>query len=435
VNAPVGTAANKLATLKRIFLAALFFWSGALISLLCWAVMKEEDHVLQYAQLEAKANFNKDMALRNWVSKRGGIYVPVSENTPPNPYLADMPERDVRTASGKQLTLMNTSYMLRQTMNEFSELYGVKCRITSLKPVNPDNAPDPWETAVLEQFERGAREISEVAEIGGKPYLRYMQAVYEEESCLSCHFKQHVWKKGEVRGGIGVSVPLEPYLAIKRPTVRLLLFSYGLLWLLGVSGIVFVSRFARRQIIRQDSIETELERLNGILIRQTRYDELTQLHSRRAFNRRLCEEWLRWCRDRTVFSVLIGDVDFFRRYNDTCGLMTGYSCLKAVADELQKIARPGDFTARYGGEEFVLLLPNTDLNQAMSVAEKARLAVEQLAVPHSASGCAKVVTLSIGVASSDQFADTDSCNDLLDLADKALYEAKKKGRNRVECLP
>ena len=109
--------------------------------------------------------------------------------------------------------------------------------------------------------------------------------------------------------------------------------------------------------------------------------------------------------------------------------------LRAVAEELQNTAAGiNDFTARYGGEEFVLLLPGADLSQAMAVAERIRQAVEQLAIPHSSSGCAAVVTLSIGAASSVQAATKFSCHDLIDLADKALYKAKKKGRNRIESL-
>ncbi|MGX9727370.1 MAG: diguanylate cyclase [Candidatus Electronema sp. VV] len=440
ISAPLDTLAGKTAvklrTLNGISCAVLLFWSGTLITLLYWAVVKEEGHALHYARLEARANFNKDMALRNWVSKRGGIYVPVSADTPPSPYLAHMSERDVKTASGKQLTLMNATYLLRQTMNEFSELYGIRGRITSLNPLNADNAPDVWETAVLEQFEQGVQEVSEVAQIGGAPYLRYMQAVYAEESCLSCHFQQHTWKKGNVRGGIGVSVPLVPYLAIKRHTARLLLFSYSLLWLLGAVGIFFVNRFARRQMLRQENTEAELERLNEVLSRQARHDELTQIFNRRAFNQRLCEEWQCWQRNQQhVFSVLLADIDFFKCYNDTYGHLMGDSCLRAVAEALKKTTtRPGDFTARYGGEEFVLLLPGTDLSQALAIAERVRQAVEQLAIPHSSSSCAEVVTLSIGAASSVQAAAKFSCHDLIDLADKALYEAKRKGRNRTENL-
>ncbi|WP_417910152.1 diguanylate cyclase [Candidatus Electronema sp. PJ] len=429
--------AAKLRLLNRISLAVLLFWSGTLSCLLWWAIANEEDHALHYARLEARANFNKDMSLRNWISKRGGIYVPVSKDTPPNPYLAHMSERDIQTASGKQLTLMNATYMLRQTMNEFSALYGIRGRITSLTPLNPDNAPDGWETAVLKQFAGGVQqEVSEVAEIGGKPYLRYMQVVYAEDSCLSCHFQQQVWKKGNVRGGIGISVPLEPYLSLERHTSRLLMCSYGLLWLLGASGVLVVNRFARRQTLRQDNTEAELERLNAVLSRQARHDELTQVYNRRAFNQRLCEEWQQWQRKSTVFSVLLADIDFFKRYNDTYGHLMGDSCLRAVAEALQKIAtRPGDLIARFGGEEFVMLLPGTDLSPAMAVAERARQAVEQLAIPHSSSDCAKVVTLSIGAAASVQAAAKCSCHDLIDLADKALYEAKNNGRNRIESLP
>ena len=171
-------------------MTAFLFWTAALTGLLLWAVTKETRQVLNYAGMEAKANFNKDVALRNWAAKRGGVYVPVSKDTPPNPYLAHVPERDIETPSGRKLTLMNPAYMLRQTMQEFSELYGVKGRITSLKLLNPINTPDAWEKKALHQFEQGVSEISEVTSIDGKPYLRYMQAFYIKEPCLKCHSHQ-----------------------------------------------------------------------------------------------------------------------------------------------------------------------------------------------------------------------------------------------------
>ncbi|MCI5144307.1 MAG: DUF3365 domain-containing protein [Candidatus Electrothrix sp. AR3] len=248
---------GKLATLNFISLVMLVFWSAVLTGLLYWAVAKEKQHVLQYAQLEARASFNKDIALRNWVAERGGIYVQVSDKTPVNPYLEHVVDRDIKTSSGKELTLMNPAYMLRQTMNEFSELYGIKGRITSLKPFNPLNTPDPWEMKALRQFEKGVNEVSELSTLDGAPYLRYMQAFYTKEGCLKCHEYQG-YEVGDVRGGIGVSVPLQPYINIKKNTVRTLRFSYGIVWLLGLLGIVSVNRFTKGHILKQYQIRAEL---------------------------------------------------------------------------------------------------------------------------------------------------------------------------------
>ncbi|MGX9725816.1 MAG: diguanylate cyclase [Candidatus Electronema sp. VV] len=236
--------------------------------LLLWALAKEERHLLEYARLEARANFNKDMALRAWAAKHGGVYVPAAPDTPPNPYLSHLPERDVLTTSGKRLTLMNPAYMLRQVMNDFSGQYGIRGRITSLRPLNPINAPDPWELRVLRQFEQGETEVSELTEIGGEPYLRYMRAFRTQDDCLKCHRHQG-YKQGDVRGGIGVSVPLRPYMEIRQRATTVLAVSYGLLWLIGGAGLLGVNRLVRKQILLRRGMEAELlkekERLELVL--------------------------------------------------------------------------------------------------------------------------------------------------------------------------
>lgn len=261
-------AANRLRLLHCISWTVLLFWTAVLAGLLLWALSKEERHLLEYARLEARANFNKDMALRTWTAKHGGVYVPIAPDTQPNPYLSHLPDRDILTTSGKRLTLLNPAYMLRQVMNDFSGQYGIKGRITSLKPLNPSNAPDAWEARVLDQFQHGTQEVSELTEIDGQPYLRYMRAFYIQADCLKCHGHQG-YKEGDVRGGIGVSVPLQPYIDITRRTKTVLLVSYTLLWLLGSAGLLGMNRFVRKQIVRQHSMETELrkekERLDLVL--------------------------------------------------------------------------------------------------------------------------------------------------------------------------
>jgi hypothetical protein len=128
------------------------------------------------------------------------VYVPVTDKTPPNPYLSHIKERDIKTPDGKALTLMNPAYMLRQTMETYKSLYGVRGHITSLKHFRPETAPDQWEKSALQEFERGVKEIHAVAEMNGKPYYRYMEPMIVKTGCLKCHGHQG-YKEGDVRGG------------------------------------------------------------------------------------------------------------------------------------------------------------------------------------------------------------------------------------------
>lgn len=160
-------------------------------------------------------------------------------------------------------------------------------------------------------------------------------------------------------------------------------------------------------------------------------DALTGLANRRAFDERLDAEWQRGLRSGQSLAIVLLDVDHFKIYNDTYGHPQGDACLRSVAAVLAGVAvRTGDLAARYGGEEFVLVLPGTNAAGASVVAERVRTAIELLAMPHSGSSVAPVVTVSAGVAVAETGRTTSQA--LVERADEALYRAKERGRNRVE---
>ncbi|MBW1790321.1 MAG: DUF3365 domain-containing protein, partial [Deltaproteobacteria bacterium] len=187
-------------------------WSIVVSCFLLIGIFHIQHNKQEMIENEARANFNKDQALRLWATTHGGVYVPVTEETPPNPYLSHVKDRDIKTPDGKALTLMNPAYMLRQTMEKYEGLYGVRGHITSLKYFRPETAPDEWEKYALQEFEKGAKDISEFAEMDGKSYFRYMSPVIVNKGCLKCHGHQG-YKVGDVRGGVSVSVPMAQYLA------------------------------------------------------------------------------------------------------------------------------------------------------------------------------------------------------------------------------
>jgi adenylate cyclase len=159
-------------------------------------------------------------------------------------------------------------------------------------------------------------------------------------------------------------------------------------------------------------------------------DELTRLANRRAFNQVLEREWRRAVRSQTSLSLIICDVDYFKLYNDTYGHPQGDECLRQVAQALRgALKRPADLAARYGGEEFVILLPQTDQEGAMQVAETVRSYVRSLQLAHRSSHVSDSVTLSLGVSSTVPLAHMPATA-LINVADRALYEAKQQGRNR-----
>lgn len=178
----------------------------------------------------------------------------------------------------------------------------------------------------------------------------------------------------------------------------------------------------------------ESKRRADLLASLAMIDGLTHLPNRRRFDEQLELEWKRCQRDSLPLSLLLMDIDDFKGFNDRFGHGEGDSCLQRVAEALAKAAhRPTDLLARYGGEEFVALLPDTDALGAWQVAERLRVAVEALGIPHAPAGAGRVVTLSVGYATRepDSEAAATTPEALLNAADEQLYAAKRDGRNRV----
>lgn len=162
-------------------------------------------------------------------------------------------------------------------------------------------------------------------------------------------------------------------------------------------------------------------------------DGLTGIPNRRRFDERLQVEWRACRRTELPLSIIMIDVDHFKKYNDHYGHLEGDLCLKIVAQALRGDQwRPRDIASRYGGEEFICLMPEASLEDALSKAESIRKRVFELAVPHAASQNADRVTISVGVACT--IPDEDEPDSLLSVADEQLYKAKEGGRNRVEGL-
>ncbi len=191
---------------------------------LTWNVYNIKQHVRELAIDKARTHAEKDQAFRVWATKHGGVYVPVSDRTPPNLYLLNVHERDIITPLGTHLTLMNPAYMMRQ-MNEEYPKSNVSGNITSLNLLRPENKPDDWERSALLAFEQGVKEVSDFVDFQGKSHLRWMQPMITQKPCLKCHEAQG-YKEGDVRGGLSVSVSMAPYLAIESKEKKMLLLTH-----------------------------------------------------------------------------------------------------------------------------------------------------------------------------------------------------------------
>ncbi|WP_039874684.1 sensor domain-containing diguanylate cyclase [Herbaspirillum frisingense] len=207
-----------------------------------------------------------------------------------------------------------------------------------------------------------------------------------------------------------------------------------LLIVIGYGGNRLVAQVAGRETAEMEAItaRTELERLYRTLEAQSQKDGLTDVFNRRYFDAALTAELARLNRSGESLSLIMVDVDHFKRYNDTYGHAAGDICLKQVAAALNGVARrQGDIVARYGGEEFALILPNCNAASAAAISGRLVQAVRALRIPHEGSPVGQV-TISVGAASlaSGKGAQVDA-RDLIDSADAALYLAKEQGRDRA----
>jgi two-component system chemotaxis family response regulator WspR len=192
----------------------------------------------------------------------------------------------------------------------------------------------------------------------------------------------------------------------------------------------FIAQLERDEAYRAlDAVRAQLEASNQELHRLTTVDALTQLANRRYLDETLDVEWRRCRREQVPLSLILGDVDHFKNYNDAYGHQAGDDCLRQVALSLQTaVRRSGDLVARYGGEELAVVLPGTSGSGALIVAQHLRARVEDLGIPHTGSPYG-VVTLSLGVACCLPESD-DTLADFIGATDGALYRAKREGRNR-----
>ncbi len=259
---------------RLYFFAATATWVIVVIGLML--INLRQIHEAQYAMAtsNARAHVNEDNAFRFWVASHGGVYVPVTDRIQPNANLSHIPERDIETPSGKSLTLINSAYLLRMIMRDYADLYGIQGHLVGITPSQKETTPDEWEKVALSKFQEGTSEVSEVATIDGVPYLRLMKPMYNVEPCLKCHAHQN-YTVGNVMGGVSVSVPLGPYLAGMRSQIIFCAACYGIVLVLGLTGI----RLGRNRLIHhieeRDKIEDALRERTADLEKANR--ELLQV--------------------------------------------------------------------------------------------------------------------------------------------------------------
>lgn len=359
---------------------------------------------------QARALFSSIVLARKWNASFNGVYVEKKEGIQSNPYLENP---DITASDGRVFTKKNPALMTRE-ISELAENGGFfKFRITSLKPLNPNNKPDEFEASALQMFESGKEEVFKISVLNEKPFFRYMAPLYVEESCLQCHAKQG-YKKGQIRGGISVSFDVTSLQKkLTENTVFILIFAVATTGLL--LGLIYI--FTSRLIQRVSDARAEIERMAIT-------DGLTEIFNRRHLLERFEEELERAKRNNSELGCILIDIDYFKQINDTFGHQIGDKVIVEISKTLKSSIRAYDVLGRYGGEEFLIVMPDAGIESTTQLAERVRDKVKESPI------LGTPVTISAGV--SNYQAGDETIEEIIRRADHGLYKAKHSGRDSVE---
>ncbi len=413
-NVSSGSSRN---TVRKYLISICLVVALIILSVFWGFHLRSEEFFREQLIQNGRAFFEEIVVTRLWLASHQGVYVPQKPGEEVNPYLKAIPglKTMIRDSSGETYILKNPALVTREISILADQRNVFKFHITSLKPLNPGNAPDAFERRALQAFAGGIREQYGFEETGKGRVFRYMAPLPTEASCLRCHAHQG-YKVGDVRGGISVSIPAED--TIRRMQANRIYLGVSVFGVIAI--IIAIVYFIARYFIK------DLKLAERQLYHMATMDSLTGAYNRREGFNRIEVEAIRASRTQTPLCVIMLDLDHFKIINDTYGHQAGDDVLKCVSGKIHKALRASDILCRYGGEEFLILATETDIEKSKFLAERIRRLIEE--EPVNSAEVKIHVTASLGVA---QYQPDEAYEYMIFRADKALYQAKHNGRNRV----
>lgn len=239
------------------FYVIVIFWTLVLTLSVVSNIKTVNDNNLKIIKNIGNAFFQEIETTRHWNAIHGGVYVPITSHTQPNPYLKS-PNRDITAKEGGfKLTMVNPAFMTRQIAEIAKKENNIQYHITSLKPIRPENGADTWETKALNLFREGKKDITEF--IGEDLVYRYMAPLLVKQGCLKCHSEQG-YQLGEIRGGISVTIPGKIYLNTTKQSKNKLLHIHFSIYLIGLLGLYLFKRFRDNQFLILDASYADLKK-------------------------------------------------------------------------------------------------------------------------------------------------------------------------------
>lgn len=413
---------EKIFPLKSVTIVLSMCWSAIILVSAIVNILQHEKEIADIIRMIGRSSIERDILYRKWNTFHGGIYVPVTETTAPNPYLPldVVPLRDLKISADLTLTMINPAYMTRQVYELAAQQNEISGHITSNNPINPKNKPAPWEITALNFLEGGAAEYSNIATIDNSEYLQILLPLWTEKGCLKCHANQG-YKEGDLRGGISISIPLGSFHSPSIIEHKMLAMAHLAIWAIGMLSIYLgYVALARKEAARLEA-EKQIETL-------AHFDRLTGLVNRNLFHDRLNQALAMAKRHKPKVGLLYIDLDRFKPINDTFGHKAGDDVLQEMAKRLMESVRESDTVARIGGDEFIVIMQGLQYKrEAGPVAGKILAALEK---PFTVQGAENNLSASIGISCYPD--DGEDAETLMKKADEAMYRVKNSNGGGFE---
>ncbi len=331
---------EKVNKLNKYYIGVVIIFSIVILASLVWNIYTEIRHGKNAAVEHARNSFVKDLMFRKWVSSHGGVYVFPTKETPPNPYLKHIENRDLTTTTGETLTLMNPAYTLRQLMENYEGMYGAKGHITSLNLLNPNNKANEWETKTLKILDKKEQdEFYEFVTKGNEEYIYYMKALVTQESCLKCHAVQG-YKVGDIRGGISIAIPMYKYNSDIKIAVKNIILVHFIFYIIFLTILYISYKNIKESLTEQDRLEEENRKKEEIMLLQSRNAAMGEMISMIAHQWRQPISIIAMWANNITADIDMDAVDHenFKRYANKITIQTEQ--LSHTIDDFRNFFRP-----------------------------------------------------------------------------------------------
>jgi len=330
---------------------------GAVWTLACIAALTSHLHddyqkMVELVQARAGAMLDRDLLYLDWAESNGGVYVPATKSSPGNPHLESLAERDIETSDGLRLTLINPSYMIRLVYQWENPPGDTTSKLTRLKYLDHDTAPDPWETQALRKLAGGAESVSEVVEVDGNSHIRLMRPFPVEGTCRKCH-DDPGWRPDRVGGGLSLSVPLHSFLADNWQHNRLTTGIFVMLWMAGLYSIVLLGRKLFDQTNKMLESERRRDYAEMSLNFLSNYDRLTSLPNRFKFEEQLDVAFEKIDDGGGCVVVTALEVRNYKQIIDNFDHPVGSKLFKMLAERVAALLPQEDSVARFGEDRLL----------------------------------------------------------------------------------